>query len=86
MGLTLVRQDSQYELTLQAETLAIGGAKLPPPEADDDRARLEERITQVRDLLETVDLLYAEFIQRRLGDAWPKEAAKLKKWLHLDKR
>jgi hypothetical protein len=86
MGLTLVRQESQYELTLQAETLAIGGAKLPPAEAEDERARIEERITQVRDLLETVDLLYAEFIQRRLGDAWTKESAKIKKWLHLEKR
>jgi hypothetical protein len=86
MGLTLVRHESQYELTLQAETLAITGAKLPPPEAEEERARLEERVTQVRDLLETVDLLYAEFIQRRLGDAWTKEAAKIKKWLHLERR
>lgn len=84
MGLTLVRHDSQYELTLQAETLSIGGAKLPAPEADDGRARLEERVTQVRHLLETVDLLYATFIQRRLGDAWAKEMARIKKWLRLE--
>jgi len=80
-GLTLVRHDNQYELTLHAETLAVTGARLPPPEADDDRARQEERVTQLRNLLETLDLLYAAFLQRRLGDAWTKETARMKKWL-----
>ncbi len=84
MGLTLVRHDAQYEITLQAETLAIAGAKLPPPEDGDDRARLEERITRVRDLLETIDLMYAAFLQHRLGDGWTKESARIKKWLHLE--
>ncbi|MBI3822539.1 MAG: hypothetical protein HY289_07655 [Planctomycetes bacterium] len=82
VGLTLVRRESQYELTLQAETLAIGAAKLPVSEADEERARLEERVTQVRDLLETLDLMYAVFIQRRCSEAWTKEAARIKKWLH----
>jgi hypothetical protein len=84
MGLTLVRQDSQYELNLQAESLAIGAAKLPAPEAEEDRARIEERVTQLRHLLETMDLLYAAFLQRRRGDVWSKETGKMKKWLHRD--
>lgn len=84
MGLTLVRHESQYDLTLQAESLAIGGAKLPPPEGEEERARLEERITQLRHLMETLDLMYAAFLKRRLGDAWTKEAARMKKWLRLD--
>jgi len=83
MGLTLVRHDAQYELTLQAESLAISGAKLPASEAEDDRGRIEERIMQIRHLLETLDLMYAAFIARRLGDAWTKEAGKIKKWLSL---
>jgi hypothetical protein len=82
MGLTLVRQDSQYELTLQAESLAVSGARLPAPEGDEERARLEERVTQVRHLLETLDLMYAAFLQHRLGDAWAKETSRIKKWLH----
>jgi hypothetical protein len=84
MGLTLVRHEAQYELTLQAETLAVGAAKLPAPEAEDDRARREERVAQVRHLLETLDLVYAAFIKHRLGDPWTKEANKIKKWLHLE--
>jgi hypothetical protein len=83
MGITLVRHEAQYELTLQAESLAINGAKLPPPEEEDARARTEERITQIRALLETLDLLYANFLQHRLSDNWTKETAKIKKWLRL---
>jgi hypothetical protein len=86
MGLTLVRQDSQYEVSLQAESLAIGAAKLPAPEAEDERARLEERVSQLRHLLETMDLLYAAFLQHRLSDGWTKESAKMKKWLQHEKR
>jgi hypothetical protein len=80
-GLTCMRHDDQYEFTLHAESLAVTSARLPPPEAEDDRARQEERVTQLRALLETLDLLYAAFLQRRLGDEWSKESAKMKKWL-----
>lgn len=83
MGLTLVRHESQYELTLQAESLSISGARLPASEEDDARARLEERVTQIRHLLETLDLMYAAFLQRRLGDDWTVEAKKVKQWLRL---
>jgi hypothetical protein len=85
-GLTLVRHDQQYDLTLQAETLAISGAKLPPPEEEDERPRLEERVTQLRHLLETLDLLYDVFGRRRLGGGWPKELIKLQKWLQREER
>jgi hypothetical protein len=85
-GLTLVRHDQQYDLTLQAEALALGSARLPPPEGDEERGRLEERVTQLRHLLETMDLLYNAFLQRRLGDPWEIECAKMKKWLRRDER
>src|SRR4051812_26380455 len=40
VGLTLVRHDQQYELVVHAETLAVGGAKLPalPEDVTDARA------------------------------------------------
>jgi hypothetical protein len=83
-GLTVVRHDQQYELTLQAETLAVSSARLPAPEATEERARLEERVTQLRHLLETLDLLYDAFAAKRASDAWPKELARMQKWLKRD--
>jgi hypothetical protein len=86
VGLTVVRHEVQYELTLQAESLAVSGARLPAPEATEERARLEERITQLRHLLETLDLLYDAFSERRAGSEWSKELARMQKWLQRDER
>jgi hypothetical protein len=85
-GLTIVRHDHQYELTLQAESLAISGAKLPQPEEDEERARLEERVTLLRHMLETLDLLYDAFGKRRAGSEWSKDLAKMQKWLTVEER
>src|SRR5262249_1711070 len=71
--------DHTYELTLQAENLAVSGARLPAPEAAEERARLEERVGQVRHLIETLDLLYDAFGRVRVSDAWPRELAKAQK-------
>lgn len=86
IGLILVRHDRQYELTLQAETLAVSGARMPAPEASEERARLEERIEQLRHLLETLDLLYDAFNEKRASDQWTKELAKMQKWLAREER
>jgi hypothetical protein len=83
-GLTLVRHDRQYELTLQAESLAVTGAKLPAPEGDEERARIEERVSLFRHMIETLDLLYDAFCHRRLGKSWPKDLAKIQKWIQHD--
>jgi hypothetical protein len=85
-GLTLVRHDQQYELTLQAELLGVSGAKLPVSEEREERPRLEERVGQVRHLVETLDLLYAAFLRRRLGDEWAKELERLQRWLQRDEK
>ncbi|MBY0523053.1 MAG: hypothetical protein K2R98_06625 [Gemmataceae bacterium] len=83
-GLTLARHDHVYELTLQAETLALTSIKFPASEEDDDRARLEERVTQLRHLMETVDLLYDVFGRHRTSASWTKDLAKIQKWLKED--
>ena len=83
-GLTIERQGRQYELTLEAESLSVAGAKLPAPEADDERAVLEERVGHVRHLLETLDLIYDAFGQCRLGSRWRKETEKMRAWIKRD--
>ena len=86
VGMTLVRHDVQYELTLQAETLAVGAARLPAPEGNEERERLEERVGQLRALLETLDLLYDAFGRVRFSENWPKELARMQKWLQREDR
>jgi hypothetical protein len=86
VGLTLVRQDQTYELTLSAEQMAVSGAKLPAPEESAERARLEERVEQLRHLIATLDLIYEAFIVRRSGDGWGAELEKMQKWLQREER
>jgi hypothetical protein len=85
-GLTLVRHDQQYDFTVQAETLAVSGAKLPGTEEGEERARWEERVSQLRHLVETVDLLYDAFLARRLGQGWQEELVRIQSWLLRDER
>ncbi|CAN5153419.1 hypothetical protein BH11PLA2_BH11PLA2_43670 [soil metagenome] len=83
-GLTVVRHSDQFEFALHAETLAVGAAKLPPVGEDikEERARQEERITQIRDLIETVDLVYDAFGDVRFNSDWSKKTLPaLQKWL-----
>jgi len=81
VGVTVVRHDQPYELTLHAETLAVTGVKFTAPDGEEERARLEARVGQVRHLLETLDLIYQVFVQRRFGPDWAKELGRMKKWL-----
>jgi len=87
-GLTLVRHDQQYELAIQAETLAVGAAKLPalPETVTDARAKLDERATQLRNLVETLDLLYDAFGKRRFGKEWETELGAMQRWLKREER
>lgn len=89
MGLTLVRHGLQYELTLHAETLAVGSCKMPdlPEDVTEARAKLDERATQVRELVETLDLLYARFLTVRLSADWAGELERVRRWLaHVESR
>ena len=86
LGLTVVRHDHQYELTLHAETLAIGSAKMPNPEEENPRARLEERASQLRHLVETLDLMYDAFGQQRFSKGWADTLPRMQKWLAKEER
>lgn len=85
-GLTLVRHDQQYELTLQAELLAVNGAKLPTIDENDNRLRLEERIGQLRHFIETLDLLYDTFLKQRLSAEWSRAQEQIQRWFPQEKR
>jgi hypothetical protein len=82
-GMVLVRHGAQYELTLQAETLAVSGAALPKP-GDESLSRHEQRIARVdslRHLTESLDLLFEAYLLRRTGADWTDELGRIRRWL-----
>lgn len=82
-GLILVRHNDQFDLVLSAETLAVSSARLPPPGDDvtDHRARLEHRVTAVRDLITSIDAMYGLFLEARLTKGWPEVLKGMQGWL-----
>jgi hypothetical protein len=86
-GLILVRHGQQYELTLQAETFAISGAKIRTEEAKEmaeGQGIREQRVESVCGLHETVALLFHAFCEQRIGKNWPGELEYIRRWLKSD--
>ncbi len=82
-GMILERQGSQYELTLQAESFSVSGAALPKPE-DGPLSPTESRIARLeslRHLTETIDLLFAAYLDRRTSSVWAEELGRIRGWL-----
>lgn len=81
-GLTLVRDGEQFDLTLKAETFSIGSARISQIGEDVATRDALDRIESIRQLAETVDLLFGVFCAARFGSAWRPQLTKLTKWLH----
>jgi hypothetical protein len=66
----------------------MASAKLPalPEDVTDARAKLDERATQVRALVETMDLLYDAFGRKRFSGEWADELVAMQKWLKREER
>ncbi len=45
------------------------------------RARIEERVEQIRHLADTLDRMFECFLKRRLSDEWTHELAAMRRWL-----
>jgi len=95
-GLIVSRQGDQYFFILQAESFNVSGGVLPKLEDrlgdrgnghsngnGNGRARHEERIEQIRHLAQTIDLVYAAFLERRLGLEWKRETEEIRNWLSV---
>jgi hypothetical protein len=82
-GMILVRHGAQYELTIQAETLAVSGAALPKPD-DDGLSKHDQRMARIdslRHLTESLDLLFQAYLLRRTGSGWTDELGRIRRWL-----
>ena len=82
-GLTLVRDGEQYDFALKAETFSVGSARISQV-GDSGLRDAIDRIESVRQLSETIDLLFEVFCQSRLGSDWAKVQKKIEKWLKAD--
>ena len=80
-GLMLVRNDEQYDFTLQAEEFSIGSARITPIGDDAPPLEREDRIASIRNFADTLDLLFEAFCKRRIGNAWKSERKKMQTWL-----
>lgn len=84
VGLTMVRHDQQFEVSIGAELFAVGGGKLPPhpEEVTDSRAKLESRVTMIRELDEALSLLFRYFLEIRLSTPrWKESLGDIQAWL-----
>lgn len=82
-GLTLVRDGEQYDFALKAETFSVGSARISQVGDAGIRDSID-RIESVRQLSDTVDLLFEVFCQTRLSKDWSKNQKKISKWLKAD--
>jgi hypothetical protein len=80
-GITLVRHDQQYDLTLQAETFGVSGASLPKLDKMSPADEHVERVDQIREFAESLDLLFATFVERRLSSGWRDDVRAIREWL-----
>ena len=81
-GLVIDALGQQFTLTLSAESLAIGGAKLPEIEdAESPRQVFEERIALLRDLCKAIDALFETFVKLRVSSAWESHTGAIRKWV-----
>jgi hypothetical protein len=81
-GMVLDAAGHTFGLTLNAESLAVGSAKLPDIEdAEDERGVFEQRIELIRDLSKTLDALFDQFLKLRCGAAWEGQTANVRRWI-----
>lgn len=81
-GMILSDGQQQWELTFQADRLAVSAGLLPPIEtANSPRELLEQRLTLTRDLSRVVDGLYETFLRRRVSSSWASDRQKIHEWI-----
>ena len=81
-GMTVIRDDRQFDLTLNAETFGISGAKIHVK--DDEEFDTNDRVDAIRLLSETTDLMLHAFCELRTSTDWKKEQKSIQKWLTQD--
>ncbi len=78
-SMSVVRDGQRFDLTLQAESFAISGAKIHLEEGQevDD----EGRIDLIRTMADTVDQMFFMFCDVRTSEAWSTDLTSMQDWL-----
>jgi hypothetical protein len=80
-GLTLVRNEEQFDFALQSETFSFGSAKVRQVSNDTGIRDNIDRIESLRQMTETTDLLYEQFCLARFEGKWNSELKRIQNWL-----
>ncbi len=88
--LRLGKDNAECEFTFKADGFQFQSLKMPQTvasEGETDRDGLTlERIYHIEKVTETMDRLFAVFLDRRLSGEWAQEdQPRMKRWLHPDK-
>lgn len=73
----LIRDDREWSFVVKGDTLDVTGVRMPrvlAEEDDDWHATALVRLALVRECLDILDALFAEFLELRRSDAWSREA------------
>jgi hypothetical protein len=81
-GLMIESSGSQFDLTLNAESLTATSLKLPKVEgAENPRVLFEERVAMLRDFCKILDSLYGSFLKLRTSSGWEGHVTAIRKWI-----
>lgn len=82
VGLRVVFEQNEWVMTLDSNTLALSGVKLPALSGQAEEEMFYERMRLLEQIHELVQALYAHFLGVRLGPAWESEVAPaLRRWV-----
>lgn len=70
-----------YEATVDAEHLAVRGAKIPKVLSEEDDDKVTERLYLAERLSRIVDALFRRFMDVRVTKAWTGEVKELRAWM-----
>ena len=80
-GVTLIRNNEQFDFALKAESFTVGGARIRQIGNDTDVRDQNDRIESIRQLSDTIDMLFDVFCEVRFGKAWSSQLQKIQSWL-----
>jgi hypothetical protein len=82
VGLRIVFEQAEWVATLDSNTLALSGVKLPALSSQGSEELFYERVRSLEQIHELVHALYAHFLGVRLAPTWDTDVAPaLKRWV-----